>query len=217
MEYADRLITSDNWITLVIMSCIALYTFAKYLYPNRFQEFIRLPLSNKYFLVHGKVDTIIHPFNIILFVAQLLSVSLVIYFFLLWQIPEKVIVNKWIYVQICTLYSVFVFVKFAIEKIIGNILNLESLINSYLYQKLSYRNILGLLFFFIAVISAYFTPLNGISFTIFFVLILVLNGIALFSSYKTHGKIILTNFFYFILYLCALEISPYIILYKVIT
>ncbi|MGJ8665637.1 MAG: DUF4271 domain-containing protein [Patiriisocius sp.] len=217
MEYEDRFINSNDWITLVIMGCIALYTLAKYLYPNRFQELLRLPLTNKYFLVHGKVDTIVHPFNIILFVAQVLSVSLFIYLFYSWQFPEKAIANKWLYVQVCTLYAVFIFAKFAIEKIIGNVLNVDSLINSYLYQKLSYRNLLGLLFFIVVVFSTYFSPLNGTFFIIFFSLILLLNSIALFSSYKTHGKLILTNFFYFILYLCALEISPYIILYKALT
>ncbi|MBV1923025.1 MAG: DUF4271 domain-containing protein, partial [Flavobacteriaceae bacterium] len=48
---------------------------------------------------------------------------------------------------------------------------------------------------------------------IFALCIVFLNIISLINSYKTYKKNILNNFFYFILYLCALEISPFIILY----
>ncbi|MDC3229281.1 DUF4271 domain-containing protein [Flavobacteriaceae bacterium] len=38
----------------------------------------------------------------------------------------------------------------------------------------------------------------------------------LFINYKNYRSLIFSNFFYFLLYICALEISPYLILYKVI-
>ena len=48
----------------------------------------------------------------------------------------------------------------------------------------------------------------------FLIGLLVLNFIGFLSTFKSYQKLILSNFFYFILYLCALEIGPYIILYK---
>jgi len=66
-------------------------------------------------------------------------------------------------------------------------------------------------------IVTYITPINKEIMLVFCLVTAVVNAIALFYSFKTNGKLIITNFFYFILYLCALEISPYIILYKVLT
>ena len=54
----------------------------------------------------------------------------------------------------------------------------------------------------------------GAMLSVILLFFIVLTG--LFTSFKAHQSLIKYNFFYFILYLCALEIAPYIILYKVI-
>ena len=121
-----------------------------------------------------------------------------------------------VFVQICTGYAVFVLSKFMVEKLVGTIFNFEGLSNKYLYQKLSYRNLLAVVFFIGNLLFYYtFTPTLA-TMLIFIVIIVLLNGITLFYSYKTNSALIFNHLFYFILYLCALEISPYIILYKVI-
>jgi hypothetical protein len=214
VQFTERHIESLDWVTLFIVICIVLFSIAKYAYPKRFQEFIMLPLSNKYFMVHGRNDEIKHPFNVLLFVTQVISASLFIFLFIKTTTPEVPKSNPWLFVLICTGYSVFVFVKFAIEKIVSNIFSIDSLINSYLYQKLSYRNLLAIALLLGNIIFYYAVKPSAVLLFIFIATIILLNGIALFYSYKTNGNLILRNFFYFILYLCALEISPYIILYK---
>ena len=108
-------------------------TAAKLLFPKRFNEFIYLPLTNKYFLVQGKNDTLTHPFNLLLFAIQLLSVSFFIYL-LLKEVGYGTEEKPWVlYIQICAAYAVFIGIKLFIEKIIGNVFNLEKLINQYLY------------------------------------------------------------------------------------
>ena len=196
------------------MGCVVLYSLSKYLYPDRFQEFILLPITNKYFLVQGKSNEIQHPFNIILFISQVISVSLLIYLIIKAARPETVSSNPWIYIQICTGYAAFILVKYYFEKIISVVFSLEPLLNQYLYEKITYRNFLAififlgnLVFFFI------YEPTLTVLF-VFLGIIVVINVVSIFYSYKMNGKLILRNFFYFILYLCALEISPYFILYK---
>ena len=51
MQYLDRIYTSQDWITLLLLCCIIITTAVKIAYPLRFQEFLKLPLSNKYFFV----------------------------------------------------------------------------------------------------------------------------------------------------------------------
>ncbi|WP_256463650.1 DUF4271 domain-containing protein [Flavobacterium sp. HJ-32-4] len=44
-------------------------------------------------------------------------------------------------------------------------------------------------------------------------IIIAINGITYLSSLKTYQNLIVSHLFYFILYLCALEIAPYYFLY----
>lgn len=214
MDFSERLIAPTDFATYLLVACFILYALAKYFYPKRFHEFSMLPITNQYFFVHGKNDELNHPFNIMLFAAQILCVS--IFVFLLFKVfnPSEIESNEWLFLQICTAYSVFVLIKFSLEKIVANIFSMDALINNYLYQKLSYRNFLGILFFAGNLFFLYVYPPTATGLLIFGGCLLALNAIALLYSYKKNGKLILGNFFYFILYLCALEISPYIILYK---
>lgn len=216
MQYVERYTESLDWITLFLVGCVVLFSIAKYAYPRRFDEFILLPINNMYFFVHGKNHDLKHPFNILLFLVQVISVSLFIYLFFKTNDPASVKAKPWIFLQICTAYAFFVALKLTVEKIIGSVFNLDTIVNSYLYQKLSYRNLLAIGIFTVNVVFFYVIPATVPYLIIAWVVILVLNCIALFYSYKTIGNLILSNFFYFILYLCALEISPYIIIYKVL-
>tara|TARA_A100000171_G_scaffold52542_1_gene71473 strand:- start:12485 stop:13138 length:654 start_codon:yes stop_codon:yes gene_type:complete len=215
MDYVARTWENIDWVTLILVGCLLCYTLTKYLYPKRFQEFVLLPITNKYFLVLGKGDEIKHPFNILLFIPQVLLVSLFFYLFLKVKQGGDFENPLLLFVQICTGYAVFVLSKFIIEKLIGTIFNFETLSNRYLYQKLSYRNLLTVLFFIGNLLFYYVVEPSAIALLIFIGIIALLNGITLFYSYKTNRTVIFNQLFYFILYLCALEISPYIILYKV--
>ena len=215
MDYIGREIVSTDWITLILLGCVVLYSLTKYLYPQRFQEFILLPVTNKYFLVQGKNNEIQHPFNVILFIAQVISVSLFIYLIASTANPEIAAANNWLYVQICTAYAGFILVKYYLEKIVSVVFSLEPLFNQYLYEKISYRNLLAMAIFIGNLVFYYIYPPTLLVLLVFLGILIAINAISMFYSYKTNGKLILRNFFYFILYLCALEISPYFILYKV--
>lgn len=214
MDISERLIVSTDWATYMLLASFVLLALAKYIYPKRFHEFSLLPLTNQYFFVHGKNDALGHPFNIMLFTVQVLCVSIFIFLFFQVFNPSEAQNNKWLFLQICTAYCVFVLIKYSLEKMVANIFSIDDAINNYLYQKLSYRNFLGILFFVGNLFFLYIFRPTALALLFFGAGILVLNAIALLYSYKKNGKLILHNFFYFILYLCALEIAPYIILYK---
>lgn len=192
-------------------------TIAKLLFPKRFLEFIYLPINNKYFLVQGKDDSLTHGFNLLLFAIQLFSISFFIYL-LINEVGHNTVNSPWLlYIQICAVYFVFIGIKLFIEKIIGAIFNIESFINQYLYQKLTYRNYIG--FFILAsnILMVYSFGSHRTILLIILGLIVVFNGLGLILSYKNFRSTLLPHFLYFILYLCALEIAPYVILYKAVT
>jgi len=215
LEYIGRQIESSDWVTLLFVGCIVFYAVSRWLYPKRFQEFILLPITNKYFLVQGRNNVILHPFNILLFIPQIISVSLLIFLVMRIEFPEIVSTNRWLYLHICTGYTGFILIKYYVEKIIGTVFSIEPVLNQYLYQKLTYRNLLALLVFTANLVFFYIFEPSLLILGIFAGILIIINAITLFYSYKMNGNFILRNFFYFILYLCALEISPYLVLFKV--
>ncbi len=214
MQYVERYWESQDWVTVTLVGCLLLLAVARYLYPKRFQEFILLPITDKYFLVQAKNNRLGHPFNALLFAVQVVAVSLLIYSAFAYYSPDVVQSNSWLFVQICTAYTVFVIAKFCIEKIVGAVFALDEVINEYLFEKLSYRNLIAILLVVVNIIFFYIVDINALWLWIILAAVLVFNAIALFYSYKNNRNLISRHFFYFILYLCALEISPYVLLYK---
>lgn len=199
-----------DWVTLIMVGCIVVIAILKVIYPKRFEDFIRLPVSNNYFLAKGKSEELRHPFSILLFLIQLISISLFVYLFFL----EKGKATVLLFFQILSAVFIFIIVKTSIEKMIGAIFSIKNIIDQYIYEKLSYRNFISLLLI-IANLIFYFSVKPDLNTLLIFTGILFLiNILILFYSYKKYRSLIFSNFFYFLLYICALEISPYLILYK---
>ena len=210
MRYTNRIIESLDWVTLIMVGCILIIAILKVIYPKRFNDFIRLPVSNNYFLAKGKSEELRHPFSILLFVIQLISISLFVNLFFL----EKGKANVLLFLQILFVVFVFIIVKTSIEKMIGAIFSIEKLIDHYIYEKLSYRNFLSLLLIVTNLIF-YFSVKPDLNILLILTGILFLGNMLILSySYKNYRSLIFSNLFYFLLYICALEISPYLILYK---
>ncbi|WP_317039038.1 DUF4271 domain-containing protein [Salegentibacter mishustinae] len=217
LEAVERHINSLDWITLTLMGAFLLLAIVKTAYPQRFEDFLSLLTSNKFMMFRGKKNKAFHPFNILLFFVHLISFSLLFYLFFNYFWEESSLEPVFLFIRIATAYASFVLLKFGLEKIVGNVFDLDAQIDSYLYQKISYRNFIGLILLIPSLIFIYtFTPT---AFTLYSLLgILVLTNIfSLLLIYRKNQSLITGNWFYFILYLCALEIAPYIILYKLIT
>ena len=119
-----------------------------------------------------------------------------------------------LFLQILFVVFVFIIVKTSIEKIIGTIFSIEKLIDHYIYEKLSYRNFLSLLLIITNLIFYFSIKPDLNTLLILTGILFLVNMLILSYSYKNYRSLIFSNLFYFLLYICALEISPYLILYK---
>ncbi|PKD20673.1 hypothetical protein APR41_13445 [Salegentibacter salinarum] len=217
MEAIERHIVSLDWITLTLMGAFLLLATVRTAYPQRFEDFLSLLSSNKFMMFRGKKNKAFHPFNILLFFVHLISFSLLFYLFFSFFWKDTTLNPAFVFIRIATAYGSFVLLKFGLEKIVGNVFDLDPQIDSYLYQKISYRNFIGLILLIPSLIFVYtFTPTAFALYTLLGILVLS-NFFSLLLIYRENQTLITGNWFYFILYLCALEIAPYIILYKLIT
>ena len=79
MQAIERSLVSNDWITLVLVGCLVLIAVARVAYESKFVDFSELPLNEKYLLKSSKDIQFEHPFNLILFTVQFLSVSLFLF------------------------------------------------------------------------------------------------------------------------------------------
>lgn len=217
MQAIERYTEPLDWITIIFIICFILIVLVRNLYTNRFNEFLYILTSNKFMLFKGKENNAFHGFNILLFSVNALSISVLIFWFYKYYTNPFPANYLFIYIRILTAYVCFILLKFGVEKIISNIFNIDKVIDIYLFQKLSYRNYIALLVFPITLLLIY--TLNISDLWVYGVagFILLANLTGIFNIFKQYQKLISANWFYFILYLCALEIAPYFILYKLIT
>ncbi len=212
MQNIHRTIESLDWITFILVGCVILVTVLRVVYPKRFDDFIKLPISNNYFLTKGKFEELKHPFSVLFFLIQVLTLSLFIFLFFL----GKRDVSATIFIKITLASFTFILIKTCIEKLIGSIFDIETIINNYIFTKLSYRNFISLFLIVLNFIFYFSVEPTILLLFIFGGFIVLLNLFILFINYKNYRSLIFSNFFYFLLYICALEISPYLIIYKVI-
>ena len=208
---------SKDWITILILAAFLLLVLCRTYFPQRFRDFSLLFATNKYLLLKGRQPKLFHPFNIILFTVNIISVSLFIFIIYQQFYPVAAGASTVIFIRIATAYATFILLKFSVEEIMANILSIDKKMNNYLFYKLSYRNFMAMLLLPLNIIFIYiWEP----SLTILYIslgFLLLLNILSLSGILLKNQQYIMRHWFYFILYLCALEIGPYFILYKLIT
>ena len=207
-----RIIENRDWTTILFVVSFAIIAFTKSFFENRFADFVKLMYSNKYITIYKDSSHLKSGFTIALFLVQIISFSFLIQLSLSYfGYASK---TDWIlFVQIVTFLIYFVGSKFLIEKIIATAFNIEEFMEHFSLQKVIYRTYIGLLLLPINVVLFYY---DGISSTIpllFIALILTVNTIVYLVSIKNYQNLIFSKLFYFILYLCALEIAPYYFMY----
>jgi hypothetical protein len=211
-----RIIENKDWATILFVLAFALIAFTRTVFESRFQEFLRILISDKYIKIYKDSSHLMSGFTIVLFVVQLLSIS----FFIQLLLNHFGYVSKtdWIvYLRIFTFMGVFVLSKFLIEKIIATTFNIDEFVEQFNLQKVSYRTFIGIVLLPINVFLFYNDKTSNTLIFSIIVVILSINLLTYLVSLKIYQNLLIGKLFYFILYLCALEIAPYYFIYYLIT
>ena len=207
-----RIIENKDWATFLFVLSFATIALTKSVFENRFADFTKLIYSDKYISVYKDSSHLMSGFTIALFLVQIISFA----FFIQLSLSHFGYASKtdWIlYIQIITFLIYFVLSKFLIEKIIATAFNIDEFIEHFNLQKVIYRTYIGLFILPINVILFYYDNISRSIPLLILGIILTVNTFAYFISVKNHQNVIFSKLFYFILYLCALEIAPYYFMY----
>ncbi|MDT8414123.1 MAG: DUF4271 domain-containing protein [Flavobacteriaceae bacterium] len=211
----ERIILNTDWVFYVMLCCMVLISFSKYFNESKFFDLLTVLSSKKFFVTAHREDTlIINRFNVLLFINQLLVFSLLVYLLGYTVVKADAETDFLLFIKILLVFGLFIFVKFGLDTLLGYIFKISQFVIEFNLVKLTYRNFLGLLlipFVFFLYVSM---PLSLTDAIIIGAIIITINGYAFFRAFFNFRKFVQPHLFYFILYLCALEIAPYAILIK---
>lgn len=203
---------SKDWGTLIFILCWVGIIYSKTIYEARFQDFLKLIFNDKYLKIHKENAPIDSTYTIVLFLIQLISFS----FFIQLLLDQFGWVSKYdfrIFLQIFTLLGTLIISKYLIEKIIATAFDIDDFTELFNFHKINYRTYAAL--FLLPFNMVFF--FNDISSTSVFLiaatLLVAFNVFTYFRTLKFFQNLLLSKLFYFILYLCALEIAPYYFMY----
>jgi hypothetical protein len=211
MEPVLREIGELDWITVIIFSSVVFLVLAKSLFYSRFLNFMILPFNNKYIFLYNKKDRLMNWFHIFFTAFQLLNLSLFLYLAISIYKPNEVLASPFLFALILGLVFLFLFVKILIQLGNSTIFNNQSVIAEIIFKKLSYLNYSSLVMFLANIALTYVFIGSKTVVILGSALVLLILIIGWVTIIKTHLKFLTSYFFYFILYLCALEIAPIII------
>ena len=211
-----RIIENKDWATILFVISFAVIAMTKSAFENRFADFAKLIYSDKYTNVYKDSSNLKSGFTVSLFFVQIISLA----FFIQLSLSFFGYASKtdWIlYIQLTTFLIFFILSKFLIEKIIATAFGIEEFVEQFNLQKVTFRTYIGLFILPINIILFYYDSISRNIFLFFIATVLVINIFTYLVSIKNYQNIIFSKLFYFILYLCALEIAPYYFMYYCFT
>jgi Domain of unknown function (DUF4271) len=207
-----RNIENKEWVALVLVLCLLFVMLTKTAFENKFTDFRNLIFSEKYIKTYRDSSHLMTWFTFLLFIVQILTFSFFIHY-LMYYLGYSTKADWIIYIRIVTFLTFFVLSKYLIEKIISTAFDIEEFAEQYNMIKVSYRSFIALLLLPTTAILFYNKEVLPIVVEILVYILLASNAIIYLKGFKIFQKIIIGKLFYFILYLCTLEIAPYYFMY----
>ncbi|WP_136466024.1 DUF4271 domain-containing protein [Flagellimonas onchidii] len=206
-----KAVHSIDWITLVLFASLVVLAVGKYLFQSRFMNFMILPFNNKYVVLHSKKGALFNWFHILLTIFQLLNFSLFLFLvFTSFLVVENQNLSTLFFMILGGIVA-FQLVKLLLQLTKAYIFDTQGLITEVLFNKTTYLNYSSLIMFVANVVLIYIANDSKIVFYTAFVLIVSINAIGFIKLLKNYQKVLTPYLFYFILYLCTLEIAPLVI------
>ena len=195
--------------TIIILLNIIIVTIAKALNNSKFKQFIFIYLNNSFLKFNTNNNSFLSSFNSLLNINYLISLS--VYISIIISYSSYGINNNFeisIFFKTLLIVIVFVYAKYLIELLVGWAFSISKFIVTFNLQKNNFNKLIGIIIILLNSLAIYSFPnsMTFIKMSIFFVISLYLIG--LYKVIRLNDNLILSNMFYFILYLCTLEIVP---------
>lgn len=200
----------SDWMTYVLMVNFLLLVFCKWRYQQQFFSFIRIIDTPLYFSSYGDKPLYQQGFIILSTLFSLINVSLFTCFYL----SENAIaaLNFKLFVLVFLGISTIVVLRQFALLLLSYFFELQHFINQYQFRTTTYLFRLTILMFIGVVLYYYTFDLSPLFFNAFVIICSVLYILYHLMVVKQLFATVNQGGLYFILYLCTLKLSPWILL-----
>jgi hypothetical protein len=213
MEAINRIAASVDWISFILFASLLAMAAIRQFSSISLVEFLSVYTSSRFIKItrDDRIDNY-HLLQQTGIIVYTIGISLMLYkIFMIRVDPEASFTN---FLLILTVVSAFFLFRHYFSKLIATIGNFEGVVIMIDHQRNLYRAAFSFAFLVVNAIIFYVFPYNlnviyGICISVCALLFLY-HLILIYSHRKALGS----SLFYFILYLCTLEIAPYLLLYK---
>ncbi len=207
-----RNIISADWLTIVLLVSLVFLTLGKYFFKPAFTAYLILPFNNKYLTLNKKKGRLFNWFHLLATFFQLLNVSIFVLLADGLLNGRQTTSYPIVFLIIFSLLLAFLLFKIILQLGTGYFFENYDTTLDLIFEKLTFFNYGGIAAFCGNIILIYILPGSKTVVYVSILLILLINLIGLINVVRIHQKLILNNILYFILYLCALVISPLVLL-----
>ena len=214
-EGIEKIAATSDWVTLFFLVILILIAVLQFNYTERFSKLFSLVYSEKYYTDYIKTRPLIfNSFHVIFFFIIIFNISLFLYFALNTFSSSPDQDQFYFFLQILLMTFGYFILRFFIGVLLANIFEVEEGQNYFTFLKMSNLALISVLVLPLLILANYSVG--------FFHKFLITFGvvasfaIALFRYFVLikNEKLSFNNLFYLFLYLCALELAPFIVIYK---
>ncbi|WP_025125437.1 DUF4271 domain-containing protein [Myroides odoratimimus] len=208
----ERVLPSKDWATVLFFIGFSIIAVNRTIFGVRFSEFTKLAASNKYLKIYKDNTNLRNSFTLSFLLVQLISITFFIQITLkaFELIPDY---NFGSFLMLLNFVTTFIIGKYLIDKIISTTFGIDEFSDALNLQKATYRNYIGMLLLAVDVLLFYNNITNKLIIGFMLIALIATNILLYVLFIKNNQKSIMNKVFYFILYLCTLEIAPYLLLY----
>ena len=210
-----REVTSNDGFILCALTSLTLLLIVKLMHSRRLIDFLGFLGNSNYLRIYLKDHSFFDRFDVLLFINFCLNS--VAFGFIVQRAQTRNIEMSSTAVFICIgLLALVICLKIGFELLIGYAFDLYKEMNILTFQQISSLNFIGILLLPINLILVFQFNFEKSAVILSAISMLVVLGFGMAKTVKSNLSLVLSNFLYFILYICTLEIGPLVVLYDLI-
>jgi len=210
LQALEKIITTKSWVTALIMLLFIGVVLLKALDTNRFKGSV-FSLFNINFIESESEEnrTFFDSFKVVIFMFTVIALSLLAYRFKMYRLSINVTSFLSYLPVFLSLLSYFL-IKRTLEYLLFHLFLIKRDVRFFIVSKVNYLYTITFLLYLVIVLSEYI----GFKQVYLFYFAALLFIVRFVIHLVANKKLIFNKLFYFILYICAVEIAPLFILFK---
>ncbi len=216
-EGQERFIVSHDWITIIFLVVLILISLAKYLYNERFDKLFSLYYSDKYYTEYSNSKPLIFNFfHGLLLLVIIFNISLLVFYLLRSYNLMETTYDFLFYLKVLLVTVLFILLRYITGVFLGAVFEKTEQQNHLTFLKINNLGLMTIYLFPLLLIINY-SPYSLQKFLVTFValILLIFASIRLINILR-NDRLNFNTYFYLFLYLCTLEITPFIVSYKLL-